>query len=153
MNALEPGQARITHPAPGVEDAVVPASAVPHWQRVGWELVEGDAETWPAELQRFGGQAQVRIYHPELDRTETVAESAVPHWRSRGWVPAEQAEAERAEQAIEGLTLDELKEQARARGLPVSGTKAELQGRLQAAVQEPEQAGEEPATSSEEGEG
>jgi hypothetical protein len=44
-------------------------------------------------------------------------------------VLAEQ-ERQQAAAAEEGPTLEQLREQARARGLPVSGTKAELQDRL-----------------------
>jgi hypothetical protein len=147
MTALEPGQARITYPDPGVGDAVVPASAVSHWEGIGWKFAEGDREDPPAEYQRFEGQPVVRIYHPELDRYEVVAESAVPEHRSHGWVLAEDAVA--AE--LEDKTVAELKEEAKARGLPVSGTKEELRERI-TEYDAQDQAGDEPAQDSEEGE-
>lgn len=147
MSALEPGQARIRHPDLDPDGVVVPASAVEHHKRAGWELVEGDAETWPTEARRFEGQDQVRIYHPQLDVVETVAASAVPEHRSRGWVLADQVEEER----LEAKTVAELRERAKERGIsPIPATKAELVDALN--THEQEQAGDEPAPADEEGE-
>jgi hypothetical protein len=143
---LEPGQARIRHPDAG--ESVVPSSAVPHHERAGWTFVEGDRDTWPQEQQRFEGQAQVRIRHPVTGGESVVAESAVPHWRSVGWeVVDEHAEAEAA---VESLTVPELRQLARDRGIsPIPSTKPELLAALHE-DQDTEEAGEEPAPSSEE---
>ena len=147
MSALEPGMARISHPDPTIEDAVVPASAVPHWEFNGWKYEEGDRETWPEELQRFEGQAQVRIYHPELDRYETVAESAVPHHRSRGWTLAADHDAEQ----LETKKVAELRQLAKDRGIsPIPSTKDELVEALEQHAQQEDQAGDQPAQPSEE---
>lgn len=146
MAELEPGQARITHPDPGVADSIVPASAVPLWERVGWQYVEGDREHLPKQHQRFEGQAQVRIYHPELDRVEVVAASAVPQHRANGWLLADEVEAEQ----LEDKTVAELRDLAKERGVkPIPATKEDLVAALQD-EQDTEQAGEEPAPPSEE---
>jgi len=137
----------MTHPDPGVGDGIVPASAVSHWEGIGWEFAEGDREDPPAEYQRFEGQPPVRIYHPELDRYEVVAESAVSEHRSHGWVLAEAAAVEQ----LEAKTVAELKAEAKTRGLPVGGTKEELRERI-AEHDAQDQAGDEPAQDSEEGE-
>jgi hypothetical protein len=72
-------------------------SQVPHLEHAGWKVVEGQAEQgeiWPEELQRFEGQEQVRMRHPELPGQQiTIARSAVPMHQERGWyeVPDENA--------------------------------------------------------------
>jgi hypothetical protein len=148
MAALEPGTARIRHPDPDVQDAVVPASAVPEWERNRWEFVEGDREDLPREYQKYEGQPERRIYHPGLDRYEHVAESAVPEWRSRGWVPADDVE----QADLEAKKVAELRELAKERGIsPIPTTKAELIEALN--DQEQTQAGDEPAQDSKEDEG
>lgn len=149
MADLEPGQARIRHPDLG--EQVVLASQVPHLERAGWEFVEGDRETWPKELQPFEGQPRVRIYHPGLDRYETVAESAVAQHRSRDWVLAEEWDTAKATADLDGKTAEELRELARERGLKVSGSKDDLLARLRGEPgQDQEAAGDEPAQPSEE---
>jgi len=145
MADLEPGHARITYPDPGVADAIVPASAVSHWEGIGWEFAEGDREDPPKQYQRFEGQPPVRIYHPGLDRYEVVAESAVAQHRSNDWILAAEVEA----QELEDKTVPELKAQAKARGLAVGGTKEELRERITEHDAQ-EQAGDQPARDSEE---
>ncbi|HEV8653109.1 MAG TPA: hypothetical protein VG276_27885 [Actinomycetes bacterium] len=87
---------RMRHPDLEQEIEVAP-SAVPHHQRVGWVEIEGQTEQgerWPAELQRFEGQQQIRMRHPDLEGTQiTVAASAAPMHLERGWyvVPDENA--------------------------------------------------------------
>jgi hypothetical protein len=131
------------HPETGGTYAAQP-SQVPHLQASGWQVVEGQAEqgeVWPLEVQRFEGQPPIRLRHPDLDEEITVAESAVPFHREKGWLivddePAERAEAAPSETApeaaddLDGKTVPQLQELARARGLPVSGTKPELLERL-----------------------
>jgi SAP domain-containing protein len=126
---------RMTHPDSGGEYLAQPEQ-VPHLRSAGWQVAPGQenqGEEWPAELQRFDGQQQVRMRHPDIDGDPiVVAASAVPFHREKGWQvledepPAEPAEDE----DLEGLTVEELKERARDAGLPVSGTKAELLERL-----------------------
>ena len=109
---------------------------VPHLQESGWQVIPGQAEqgeTWPAEVQRFEGQQRFRLRHPDLDTEITVAESAVPYHRERGWLIVEEepaAEAEGEVDRLDGLTVEQLREEARAAGIPVSGAKAELIERL-----------------------
>jgi SAP domain len=147
MSNLEPGQARIVHPDLDPDGVVVPAESVPHHERAGWQFIEGDRDTWPKELQKYGGQREVRIYHPQLDRTVGVPESAVPFHREKGWVPADERDAEQLEES----TVDDLKDEARKRGLKVSGTKDELVERIQAYdAQQQTEAGDAPAPSDEE---
>lgn len=149
-------QVRMNHPDLPGQEIRVPASAAGFHRNAGWHTAEGETnqgEQLPAELQRFEGQQQVRLYHPELDRFETFAESAVPHWRSRGWIPAEEA-AERQNATLEAKTVEELRDLARQRGVKVSGTKDELVTRLregesdqptqQPEQQSPEQDGQQP---------
>jgi hypothetical protein len=155
MSELQPGQARISYPDPTIDDQVVPASAVPHWERVGWSFVEGDREDLPASYQRFEGQPPIRIYHPGLDRYEIVAESAVAQHRSQGWQLASDAEAA----GFDGKTVEQLREIAREQGIsPLPAKKAELIEALtggqqdQDQDQDQDQAGNKPAQDSEEGE-
>jgi hypothetical protein len=157
MAELEPGFARMSHPDPGVKDAIVKQEQVPHLENVGWRYEEGDRETWPVELQRFEGQPQRRIYHPGLDRYEVVADSQVGPLRSVGWMLAEEADAAKVEQEADVLsekTLDQLKDEARVRDLPVSGTKPELVERIRDHDTQQQaqngQAGEQPAPDEEE---
>jgi hypothetical protein len=146
---------RMRHPESGGEYDAQP-SQVPHLVEAGWQVMPGQAvegEIWPTEAQRFGGQDQVRIRHPETGGETVVAASSVPYHRERGWdmVSEESASGEAAqpEDRLEEMTAEELKDYARRAGLPVSGTKAELVERLRAApaVQEPA----EPAEPTEEG--
>lgn len=53
---------------------------------------------------------------------------------------AERAAKSQAAEAVgfEGLTVEQLREEAKARGLPVSGTKAELLSRLADTDQQPD---------------
>jgi hypothetical protein len=152
---------RMTHPTLDTEITVDPIS-VPHHQNAGWEVVPGQDETgdeWPAELQRFEGQQQVRMHHPDIADDIIVGASAVPFHRSKGWLISDPEVADQLEgvQGLEAKTVDELKELARGRGLPVSGTKAELVERLGESDQDREevqdstdQAGDEPAQDREE---
>lgn len=150
---------KMTHPESGGTYDAQP-SQVPHLQEAGWQVVEGQqeqGEVWPAEVQRFEGQPPIRMRHPDLGENQviTVAESAVPHHAERGWlVVDEEAEVEPEAQpaaGFEGLTVEELREEARARGIAVSGTKAELLGRLADSDQQQEtQAPAEAGPSSEE---
>jgi hypothetical protein len=136
-----------TLPADQVID--VDPIAVPHHQAAGWQVEPGQDETgeeWPTELQRFEGQEQVRLRHPDLDAEITVARSAVGAHQSTGWYQVEEdvplpGEEPSEPDDLEQLTVDDLRDLLRARGLPVSGTKAELVSRLRAAPAE-----EEPAT-------
>jgi hypothetical protein len=127
---------RMRHPDLDAE-IVVPASAVPIHAGSGWQAVEGQedmGETLPPEAQPFEGQPPVRMRHPDLDTEITVAESAVPQHRSNGWLIVEDdTEAEAVVEAgadVDRLTVEQLRDLARARGAQVSGTKAELQERL-----------------------
>jgi len=141
---------RMRHPTlPGQEITVAP-EAVPHHRSAGWQVVEGQTEQgeqWPAEVQRFEGQTQVRIYHPVTGGEAVVAASAVPTHEASGWQVVKDAEPTAAalepEDGLAGLTVAELQDLARGAGLPVSGTKAELLERLRAAPSD--QAGVEPA--------
>jgi hypothetical protein len=134
---------RLRHPTLPADQVIeVDPIAVPHHQAAGWQVEEGQDETgevWPAELQRFEGQEQVRLRHPELDAEITVARSAVPVHQSTGWYQVE--EDVPLPDDLGDLTVDDLRDLLRARDLPVSGTKAELVSRLRAAPAE-----EEPAT-------
>lgn len=115
-------------------------SQVPLLELSGWQTVEGEDLTevvpLPPELQLFEGQQQVRLHHPETGAEITVAESAVPFHRERGWLLADEGEPET--DALDGLTVEELRDELRARALPVSGTKTELVERLRAASVEEE---------------
>jgi hypothetical protein len=120
---------RMHHPETGGEYAAQP-SQVEFLKASGWELTDPNAEyeRWPAELQRFEGQPVVKMAHPQVEGDPIdAAESQVPFFAERGWQRVDEAEA----QELEDLTVEQLKEQARERGLPVSGTKAELLERLQ----------------------
>jgi hypothetical protein len=84
---------------PDLEQQIeVSASAVPHHERSGWKVVEGQAEQgeqWPEDLQRFQGQQQVRMRHPDLPGQQiTIAASAVPMHQERGWHVVEDANAQ-----------------------------------------------------------
>lgn len=138
---------RMTHPTlPGQEITVDPG-AVPHHRAAGWQVVEGQedqGEQWPAEVQRFEGQPQIRIYHPVTGGEAVVAASAVPIHEASGWQVVQDAEPQaEPEDDLAGLTVAELQDLARGAGLPVSGTKAELLQRLRSASED--QAGVEPA--------
>jgi hypothetical protein len=145
---------RMRHP--DLEQEIeVASSAVPIHEQSGWQPVEGQEVTWsplPPESLPFGGQAIIRMRHPTLPGQEIrVAESAVPHHRSKGWyVLPEEPEAEEGD-GLDGLTVAQLQERAREAGVPVSGTKAELQERLRS-PSTTEAAGAEPAQTSKEGE-
>jgi hypothetical protein len=147
MAGLEPGKARMTYPDPGVEDAVVDASQVPHLEHAGWRFVEGDREHWPEELREAGREGMVYIRNRYTGGTAFVPE-LTGHLGERGWEEVD-PDAERAAE-LEDKTVAELREQARERGLPVSGTKDELLARLRGEEQDQDQdqAGE-PAPSEE----
>jgi hypothetical protein len=148
----------MTHPESGGEYWATP-DQVPHLQEADWQIAPGqnvDVEEWPAELRRFGGQDTVKMRHPEIEGDPiTAALSQVPFYREKGWQIVDEDAATEAAQTggLEDLTLDQLKEEARARDLPVSGTKAELVERLRGEPKQDEsqdQAGDEPAQPSEE---
>jgi hypothetical protein len=128
------GGVRMTHPLSGGEfDS--PPSAVPFHQAAGWQVAPGQTEqgdVWPEELLPFEGQQLVWLTHPDLPGQDfQAAESAVPIHRANGWRLAEDEPEEKLEDdGLEVLTVEELKDEARARDLPVSGTKAELLQRL-----------------------
>jgi hypothetical protein len=135
----------MTHPdLEGQEIAVAP-SAVPVHAESGWQVVPGQDETgdeWPAEVQRFEGQPPIRLRHPDLEQEITVAESAVPFHREKGWLPVDDEGEPEPAGDLEGLTVEQLRDLVRARGLPVSGTKAELVERLSPQASEPAEAAE-----------
>jgi hypothetical protein len=134
---------RMTNPASGGEYDADPGQ-VEHLKAAGWELDDPDAdyERWPAELQRFEGQEQVRIRHPLTGSTAVVARSAVAVHRSAGW---QEITDEDDAGSLEAKTVPELKALLEQRGLPVSGTKAELIERLQEPAAETEQDNDQPA--------
>ena len=150
----------MTHPTLKDTEITVDPLAVPHHEQAGWQVVPGqdvEVEEWPAELQRFEGQQQVRLHHPDLEGDIIVAASAVPMHRSKGWLISDPEVAERLDaeargtSGLEAKTVEELKDIARSRDLPVSGTKAELIERLQGEQEQDsqDQAGDEPAPSEE----
>lgn len=132
---------RMVHPDLPGQPADVPASAVPHHRAAGWQVEEGQAEqgeSFPPEAGRFEGQAEVTLYHPALDAETVVPESAVPHWRGLGWlrpgIDEPQASPEiPAPDDLDSLTVADLQDALRARGLPTSGVKAELVERIRSA--------------------
>jgi hypothetical protein len=119
----------MTHPVTGGTYDAQP-SQVPFLEGSGWEQEPGQGvkgDVWPVELQRFEGQSVYWMRHPNVEGDPIqAAESQKPFYQERGW----QVIDTEAEQSLEGLTVDELKEQLRARDLPVSGSKAELVERL-----------------------
>jgi len=126
-------------------------SQVPHLQESGWQVAEGQTEqgeVWPAEVRRFEGQPPVRMRHPQVADEITVAESARPHHAAQGWLVVEDAVEEAGvgswiqEVAFEDYTVEQLRDEARAVGVMVSGTKAELIERLRAMQQAPAEAGQ-----------
>jgi hypothetical protein len=140
------GKVRMTHPDLDTE-ILVASSAVPIHANSGWRPVPGQedmGEEIPPDLQRFDGQEQVRMRHPDLAEIITVARAAVPVHRSVGWLEVD--EEQKAE--LEDKTVADLKEEARARGLQVSGTKDELVERIR--EYDTEQPSEEPATPADE---
>jgi hypothetical protein len=140
---------RMNHPTLPADQVIdVDPIAVPHHQAAGWQVEPGQDETgeeWPTELQRFEGQEQVRMRHPDLDAEIVVARSTVPAHQSNNWYQVEEdvplPELPEAPDDLEALTVEDLRDLLRARDLPVSGTKTELVSRLRAAPAE-----EEPAT-------
>lgn len=149
MTELAPGQARMTHPDPDLDDEVVSASQVPHLEHIGWRYVEGDREDWPEDLQRAGREGMVYVRHPETGGTAFVPELSAP-LRERGWEVAD-PDAEQAE-ALDAKTVADLRELAKERGIsPIPTTKAELIEALeQRDSTEPTKAGDEPAQDTEE---
>lgn len=83
--------------------------------------------------------SDIRIRHPLTGSESVVPESAVPHWRAAGWQLVEEAEPE--DDGLDELTVQELRDVARGRELPVSGTKAELLERLRGQQQQAEPEG------------
>jgi len=147
MSALEPGKARISHPDPGVEDAIVDAMQVGHFEHAGWRYVEGDREDWPAELREAGREGMVYIRNRDTGGTAFVPELS-GHLRERGWEEVDPQAEQEAQ--MEEKTLAELKDEAKARGLPVSGTKDELRERIaDHDAQQQTEAGDEPAPTEE----
>jgi hypothetical protein len=167
---------RMRHPTLPGQEIDATDGQVPHFEAAGWEKAEGQegqGETWPAEAQRFEGQEQARIRHPETGGETVVARSAVPFHRERGWeeVKADEPGPAEAEQAapgshrgglvvgeaaatFEGRTVEELREQAKARGVRgySSMNRAELLGRLADTDTEQEQEAPADAGQTEEGE-
>jgi hypothetical protein len=136
----------MTHPTLPDQVIEVDPVAVPHHAAAGWVEEPGQdqqGEVWPEELQRFEGQEQIRMRHPDLDAEIVVARSTVPSHQSNGWyqvetdVPLPDGDVEVPDD-LDSLTVDDLRDLLRARGLPISGVKAELLERLRS--QEPEQA-------------
>lgn len=79
---------RMRHPDLDTEYVAQPEQ-VPHLRAAGWLEVEGQAEQgeeWPTEAQRFEGQEQVTMRHPDLDGEIVVARSAVPIHEQDGWL-------------------------------------------------------------------
>ena len=144
MSALEPGKARMTYPDPGVEDATVDASQVPHMEHVGWQYLEGDREDWPAELRETGRAGMVYIRNRNTGGTAFVPELS-GHLRERGWEEVDPGAEQAAD--LEAKKVAELKALAKERGIsPIPTTKAEL---LEALQQETEEGAGEPASSEE----
>lgn len=144
------GDVRMIHPETGAEITATPGQAA-HYERSGWQTVEGEPEAWPAEAQLFGGQEQVRLRHPETGAEITVAASAVPFHRDKGWlVVTDEPAVGEAPPAppeptggLDGLTVAELRELAKDQGIsPIPTTKGEL---LEALSSQP-RAAEPPAT-------
>jgi hypothetical protein len=131
MGELEPGKARMTHPDPGVEDAIVASSQVPHLEHAGWRYMEGDREDWPDELRETGREGMVYIRNRTTGGTAFVPE-LVGHLRERGWEAVEPAEEATTgafieEASLADLTVPELRDLAKERGIsPIPTTKAEL---------------------------
>jgi hypothetical protein len=149
MSALEPGKARMTYPDPEVEDAIVDAIQVPHFEHGGWRYVEGDREDWPAELQEAGREGMVYIRNRTTGGTAFVPELS-GHLRERGWEEVD-PEAERAAE-LEDKNVAELRELAKERGIsPIPKTKDELLEALsdQHDQHDQDQAGGEPAPTEE----
>ena len=144
MSALEPGKARISHPDPGVEDAIVDAMQVGHFEHAGWRYVEGDREDWPAELREAGREGMVYIRNRNTGGTAFVPELS-GHLRERGWEEVDPGAEQAAD--LEAKKVAELKALAKERGIsPIPTTKAEL---LEALQQETEEGAGEPASSEE----
>jgi hypothetical protein len=141
---------RMRHPDLEGQEITVASSAAPLHALSGWVAVEGQddmGEELPAELQPFEGQPTFLMRHPDVEGDPiTAAESQVPFYRERGWVLVEEEpveekaepEAEEEGDGLDGLTVAELQDVARDRGLPVSGTKQELLERLRSAPAEEE---------------
>jgi hypothetical protein len=144
---------RMRHPDSGGTYDAQP-SQVPLLELTGWQTVEGedlsDVEPLPAELQPFEGQPTFRMRHPDVEGDPvTAAESQVPFYRERGWVLVTDEEQE--EVGLEGLTVPELRELAKARGIsPIPATKPELLDALSVPAEQEHESPAEPA--SEEGE-
>jgi hypothetical protein len=128
---------RLIHPEVE-QEIVVDTSAEPMHANSGWRRAPGQdhipREELPAEVQRFEGQEQIRMRHPNVHDEITVGLSAMGMHQEKGWVRVEEAAA----QELEDKTLEELRDEVRARGLKVSGSKDELIERLQTeTTQEP----------------
>lgn len=141
-------EVRMRHPETGAEINATPDQAA-HYQRSGWQAVSGQPTRWPAELQRFEGQEQVRLWHPGLPNTRdeplVVAASAVGLHRDKGWLRYdEQPPTEQAAEGLDEKTVPELRELAKQQGIsPLPTTKPEL---LEALRNSPaEQAAEPPS--------
>jgi hypothetical protein len=141
-----------------VQDYWADPGQVPHFENAGWKRAPGqddiEVEEWPDELKRFGGQEPVDIYNPQTGAYYTTGAESVGHHRSRGWLVVgsdDYAAAIKAKATdLDNLTVEELKDKARARDLPVSGTKAELVERLRAEPEtDSDNAGDEPAQTEE----
>jgi hypothetical protein len=96
--------------------------------------------------------ATVRMRHPDVADEYNADEAQIPHLRAAGWdvVPTD---PNAPDDTLDDLTVAELRDVARGRELPVSGTRAELLERLRGpAVEEAPAPSEAAEPSSEEGE-
>lgn len=136
---------RMTHPDAGDYDAQ--PSQVPHLKLAGWTVAPGQSEqgeVWPSDAGLEEEEPQVTLWHPGLDREQTFPASAEAHWRGLGWLrpgvdelqpPPEPAVPD----DLDALTVADLQDVLRARGLAVSGSKAELVERIRAGTEAAEQ--------------
>jgi hypothetical protein len=142
---------RMFHPITGAEMTVQPEGRA-IWENSGWRVAPGQDDIGPdlpAEVQQFGGEERTYMRHPNVAGDPTpVARSALATHRSVGWQEVvyqdgEWVAVEEQRQEREAKTVEELRDEARERGLKVSGTKDELLERLQAGTSD--DAGDQPA--------
>jgi hypothetical protein len=139
---------RMRHPDLEGQEITVASSAAPLHALSGWVAVEGQddmGEELPAELQPFEGQPTFLMRHPDVEGDPVVAaESQVPFYRERGWLLVTDEEQE--EVGLEDLTVPELRELAKARGIsPIPATKPELLDALSVPAEQEHESPAEPA--------